>query len=66
MTVKELIRKHGGIAAVRKASGIPAQTIWNWMDRKTIPVRHWPKLIEIGMSQNDILAAHIKDSQEVA
>lgn len=59
MTVKELIQKHGGIAAVRKRSGFPAQTISNWILRNRIPVQNWPKLVASGVDQADLMEIHV-------
>ncbi len=58
MTVRNLIQKHGGIAAVARSTSIPPQTISNWMLNNSIPVKRWPALIDVGFDSAELLEIH--------
>jgi len=51
-SVPEIIEKLGGATALADHLGIKATTtVASWKDRKSIPIEHWPKLLEVASSQ---------------
>ena len=49
-----------------KGCKIKAQTVSNWIMRKSIPIRHWSKLLEMGVSKEELLNAHLNSESENA
>lgn len=45
--------------AVARGCGKRAQTVSNWIMRESIPIGHWPKLFELGVTQQELLDAHL-------
>lgn len=45
--------------AVARGCERRAQTVSNWIMRESIPIGHWPKLFELGFTQQELLDAHL-------
>jgi hypothetical protein len=46
-SVSDFIEVLGGSTTVASLLGLPGTTVASWKGRKSIPVEHWPKLLEI-------------------
>lgn len=50
--------------AVARGCQARAQTVSNWIMRKSIPIRHWPKLFEMGVTQKELVDAHLESDED--
>jgi hypothetical protein len=49
--IPNIIQCLGGATALAEQLGIPMTTVASWKQRQSIPVEHWPRLLEIATSQ---------------
>jgi hypothetical protein len=61
--VRELIAKHGGTTKVASKCGKSAQTVSNWISRRSIPVKQWRALIAAGFTRDELVEA-IKSDED--
>jgi len=57
--IGELITKFGGPSVVAQRIGKRPSVVSSWIKREGIPIKNWPLLMEIGISKDDLLDAHI-------
>ena len=44
LTVREIIDRGGGPAAVADSLKIPKRTVWSWINQDALPEKHWAGL----------------------
>ena len=49
--IPDIIEGLGGATALAEQLAIPMTTVASWKGRQSIPVEHWPRLLEIATSQ---------------
>lgn len=70
-SVPTLIQKLGGATAIADRLGLKSPTtVASWKQRGSIPVEHWPRLVEIaqekdveGVNYDELVAMHLAPAQ---
>lgn len=66
-THTEIIERLGGIRPVAKRLGKPHTTVQGWSERSSIPMEHWPGLVQVAvelgksLTVQELMPAELRD-----